>query len=241
MVSATHIKTEHFEGPVELLLQLIEKRELAINDISLSAVTDEYLQTINNLPPSAWGQVTHFMVVAATLVLIKSRTLLPTIELTEEESEDVHHLEERLRLYQIVRDTLPGLAELWMNEPIYERTFVPIKMGPSFDPDPDVSLDGLSLVMKSILATMPAPEATPTATIRPSITLAEMINRITARLDQGEGSLRQLILEHAGNDAPADKNNTIVGFLALLELSRHQTLTMIQSEHFGDITFIRSS
>src|SRR5258706_1534126 len=95
------IKIASFEGPLGLLLGLIEKRKLHINDVSLAQVTEDYLAHINKLgglPPS---EISSFILVASTLLLIKSKSLLPNLDLTSEEEGDIRSLEERLRLYEI--------------------------------------------------------------------------------------------------------------------------------------------
>ena len=66
------IKTETFEGPLELLIELVEKRKLLINDISLSAVTDEYMQTVTAMQELSLPNTAQFITLAATLLLIKS-------------------------------------------------------------------------------------------------------------------------------------------------------------------------
>jgi segregation and condensation protein A len=89
IASGFSVKTPIFEGPLELLLELIEKRRLLINDISLAAVTDEYMRRVAGMEGSHLGETTQFVYVASTLLLIKSRSLLPVFELTKEEEESI--------------------------------------------------------------------------------------------------------------------------------------------------------
>src|SRR4051794_29176459 len=98
------VKTPVYEGPLDLLLELIEKRKLLINDISLAAVTDEYIAKINSLSELPVGETADFIALAATLLLIKSRSLLPTLALSGEEERDIKELEYRLAVYQILKD-----------------------------------------------------------------------------------------------------------------------------------------
>ncbi len=106
------LKTSYFEGPLELLLDLIEGKKLHVSEISLAEVTEEYLNYLNLFSEIPEEDERHkfmmldrsqFIVVAATLILIKARSLLPTIELSEEETESIDDLTERLRLYEIVK------------------------------------------------------------------------------------------------------------------------------------------
>src|SRR3989344_9116880 len=92
-----HVKTEVFEGPLDLLLSLIEKHKLHINDVSLSKVTDDYISYVNAQVDFPMGQAADFILVASTLVLIKSKSLLPTLDLSKEEQGDIADLERRLK------------------------------------------------------------------------------------------------------------------------------------------------
>src|SRR3989344_4591424 len=91
-----YIKTRSFEGPLELLLELIEKRKLFISDISLAAVADEYMVYVRDFDDFPMEDTAQFILTASTLVLIKSRSLLPGVKLTEEEVSDIQDLERRL-------------------------------------------------------------------------------------------------------------------------------------------------
>jgi segregation and condensation protein A len=98
------VKAGSFEGPLEVLLDLIEARKLFINEISLASVTNEYLSYVRTLGGKNLPDATDFVVVAATLVLIKSRSLLPNLELTVDEKEKIIDLEARLKMYALVRE-----------------------------------------------------------------------------------------------------------------------------------------
>ena len=95
------LKTASFEGPFGLLLELVEKRKLFINDLSLSEVTEDYLNYMNKLGNISHVDITSFVLVASTLILIKSKSLLPNLNLTDEEQGDIKNLEERLRWYEL--------------------------------------------------------------------------------------------------------------------------------------------
>jgi segregation and condensation protein A len=90
------VKTEAFEGPLDLLLHLIEKRKLLINEVSLIKITDDYIEYIQSHDNISLKNNAHFILVASTLVLIKSKSLLPTLELTREEEQDIEDLEARI-------------------------------------------------------------------------------------------------------------------------------------------------
>ena len=101
------VKTGSFEGPLELLLSLIEERKLFVNEISLAEVTNDYIAHIRSFSDMENGKriadVSYFILIASTLILIKSKSLLPSLSLNEEEEANITDLEQRLRLYQIIK------------------------------------------------------------------------------------------------------------------------------------------
>src|SRR3989338_6951217 len=100
MESSYNVKTQIFEGPLDTLLALIEKRKLFINDISLAQVADDYIAYVKGLENFPIADSSHFILIASTLVLIKSKSLLPTLTLSEEEEHNIENLENRLIEYQ---------------------------------------------------------------------------------------------------------------------------------------------
>src|ERR1041384_5079208 len=103
------VKTSVFEGPLDLLLDLVTKRKLFVNDVSLAQVTDDFIKYLEEHEEFPMGESAEFILVASTLMLIKSRSLLPMIKLTEEEEESIHELEDRLTLYAKYKDLAQGL------------------------------------------------------------------------------------------------------------------------------------
>src|SRR3989338_9586946 len=106
------VKQEKFEGPLELLLDLIEKEKLSISEISLAKVTDDYIRHVRSLEKIDPEALAEFLVVAAQLMLVKSRSLLPGIELTREDEVAIGELEKRLEQYQRFRDLAGKLKAL---------------------------------------------------------------------------------------------------------------------------------
>lgn len=102
-MSVFNINTEKFSGPLDLLLRLIEEKNLNINDIALSSVTNEYLEYIKSIKANP-NELADFLVIASTLILIKSKSILPTLELSSEETEEILDLKERLIVYKIFKD-----------------------------------------------------------------------------------------------------------------------------------------
>src|SRR5438552_15090344 len=112
------LSTNVFQGPLETLLNMIEERKMSISDVSLSEVTDAYLAYVERLPELPLGETAQFILVASTLLLIKSRALLPNLELSEEERESVEELERRLARYALIRKAARSLRKEWGRAPL---------------------------------------------------------------------------------------------------------------------------
>src|SRR3989344_1835350 len=106
-----HVKLQSFEGPMDVLLGLIEEKKLEITKISLAEVTNQFIQYVESaaIPP---GMIADFLAVAARLLIIKTKALLPFLTLTEEEEEEIVDLELRLKLLQQFREAGKNLRRL---------------------------------------------------------------------------------------------------------------------------------
>src|SRR6056297_592480 len=119
------IKTDQFEGPLELLIELVEKRKLLINDISLAEVTDEYMARVSDMQERSLPGTAQFVTLAATLLLIKSKSLLPVLELTDEEEASIEDLESRLKQYQLYREAANNLSQQFGQTVLHEAQYAP--------------------------------------------------------------------------------------------------------------------
>lgn len=223
-------KTEQFNGPLDLLLSLIQERKLYINEISLASVTDSYLDYLEQCPELPVGETAQFVLVASTLLLIKSRSLLPNLELTTEEEEQIHDLETRLELYRIVKEAAKELGKLWGKKPLFFAKKAP-ESPQVFAPTADMTLPNIVAALEKLTANLPIHTFTPTAKVRPVISLQEMIVRLEDRITRAS-RIRWSALAQG-----ADKEEKVVHFLALLELVRRGKILAEQHERFGDIMF----
>jgi segregation and condensation protein A len=210
------VKTEVFEGPLELLLDLVERRKLLINDISLAAVTDEYIKTVSEMQQRSLPNTTQFVQLAATLLLIKSKSLLPVLELTDEEEAGIDDLEARLRLYQIYRTAGIAVADSFGKRISYSREFVPPRE-PLFVTDGFTNLHALTSAMYDVLHNLPLKESKPKVQVRKVISLEEMIHRLHERIEkQLRTTFRELVA-----DSP-ERTHIIVGFWRFLRASNRE-------------------
>lgn len=226
------VKTDVFEGPLELLLDLIEKRKLLINDISLAAVTDDYIAHVRNLQENHLTETAHFVLIAATLLLIKSKSLLPVLELTDEESHTVADLELRLKLYQIYRNQSVLLRDIFDEDPLFERTYIP-DTTPLFTTDHYTTPQVLHTSVLEVIKRFPKPVFRPQVAVRKVMSLEDMIKTVEERIThQYQLSFNDFVTSH-------DRTHVIIGFLAVLELVKQGTILVQQEIHFHDITIER--
>ena len=217
-----------FEGPLDLLLTLIEERKMLISDVSLSKVADNFIAFIKTQDRFPAGQAAHFILVAATLLLIKSRSLLPVLTLSDDEEEDIHDLEKRLALYKIFRDA--GRALGAMRQRLF---FGGLKRdtAPVFAPAPDMTLEALHHALSEALMRSPTIEKKKEVSVKGAISLEDMMTRLASRIER---ALSVTFKDFVGS--PEDKREIVVGFLAVLELVKRGMLLADQGEHFTDIS-----
>lgn len=230
MESEFQVKTHIFEGPLDTLLALIEKRKLFINDISLAQVADDYIAYVKSLEQFPIADSAHFILIASTLVLIKSKSLLPTLTLTEEEESSIEDLENRLKEYQKYKalslhlKKMFGMNVEYLRLPSKEKIIV-------FAPDKNTNVPKIYEVIKSVINQIPKKEFVPKAVVQKVISLEEMMDNLSKRITQ---SMKMSFKEFAGV-GKAEKVNVIVSFLAMLELVKQGIIQVRQDKDFHDI------
>jgi len=220
-----------------LLLGLVEKRKLFINDLSLSTVTEDYINYVNKLSQSNSGEISNFIVVAATLILIKSKSLLPNLDLTEDEKSDIRNLEERLRLYKIFTDLSVNVKNTFGKKII----FAPLDRKIDtlvFLPDEQITKDSMMDFARNVIGTMPKKVILPEVEVKKIISIEEMINKLTQRI---QDSIKMNFKDFSGKASTREeKVVVIVGFLAMLELVRQGILHAIQENNSEDIIIMKN-
>ncbi len=224
------IKTPAFEGPLDLLLNLVEKKKLFINDIALSKVTDDFITYIQNFEAMPMADSAQFILIASTLLLIKSKSLLPALTLTEEEEEGIHDLETRLKIYQRIKDASSHIQKLFGKEILFPQSKAR-DIEPVFSPHSSMNLLSLAQAIKDIIKALPKKEAIPKAIVRQVVSLEEMIDNLTKRITQG---LRMKFSEFSAGHKE-ERVNVIVSFLAMLELVKQGIIQVSQEQTYGDI------
>ncbi len=227
------VSLEKFSGPLDLLLSLIEEKKLEISEISLSAVTDQFLEYLKKM--SAQGGeyqriLADFLVIASRLILIKSRSLLPNLVLTQEEEGDIKELEERLKVYQQIKLLGRELGK-WAKErpPYFSREYF-LNLPVVFYPSKNLNKEGLLSIYESFLKTLPQLEKLEEQSMARIITLEEKIEELMNRISAAaEMSFNEI------SSSSKEKIDVILMFLAVMMLFRKKILEVSQDKLFGEI------
>lgn len=236
-VAPCTVKLDVFEGPLDLLLHLIKKNEVQITDIPIATITDQYLALLEDLPELNLDGAGEYLVMAATLMYIKSRLLLPADPDDEGdvETDPRAELVQQLLEYQRYRE---AAADLGARRVLDRDVFAsPGEPEPATDPcQPggdrprvrDASLADLLDALRGVLSRLTPPP--PHAIFTPGLSVVECVERILARFVLGP------TVDFADVFSPeADRGEVIVTFLALLELIRLKVVRAVQPDRFGPI------
>ncbi len=235
---AYHVRLEMFEGPLDLLLHLIKKNEINIYDIPIALIAAQYLQYLDAVRSLNLSVAGEFLVMAATLLKIKSKLLLPTDDREQDDEDGPDPREElvrRLLEYKQFKEAareLDGRERLWRD--VFGKEPAPV----SGEPALPMTLDSLTLfdlvdALQGVIARLPQESV---LEIMPEhLTVRDRMNVILERLE-GEESVAFLSLF----EGERQKAVVIVTFLALLELVRIKVIRVYQTEMFGSILVTRA-
>lgn len=230
-MEAYHVRTKVFDGPLDLLLALIEKRKLLINDIALSEVTDDYLKYIENQQELPVAKTAQFVLVGSTLLLIKSKSLLPVLSLTEEEQDSIVDLEYRLKLFDRYKTIARGLVTQYKKTPLRSKRKVK-KHEATFSPDENMTTETLHEAIHTVIQNLPEKkQSLPSTVVQKVVSLEDMIDTLSDRIN----SSMKVSFRHFSSNAPGGKVSVIVSFLAMLELVRQGMIRVEQEAQFSDI------
>ncbi len=227
------LKTEKFAGPLEKLLELIEAKKLGVTEISLAKVTDDFLAYLRSLSEKDdMRLIADFIVVASRLILIKSKFLLPELNLTGEEEAEIKDLEKRLKFYQEFKPALKAISRLWQGKKAsFGRPYF-LELGSSsgvFYPGENLGLAAMVAELEKLFLSIKRLELE-TGTVKEKIVsleekIAEVVKRLEREKETGFTSL----------SSEKERAEIIAIFLAILHLAREQLVFLEQAGQFSDI------
>ena len=233
--SSYTVQTAVYEGPLDLLLDLIEHAELDITTVSLAAVTEQYLGYLHQLDETHADEISAFLVIAAKLIQIKSEALLPRPPVREPGEEDIGAaLVEQLRIYKRFKEIANLLqGREAQNLRTYLRLAPPPKIEGKLDLS-DITIIDLIEAAKEVYAKEVEKQSLGTVITAPKVTIREKIELISKRLGANEHShFKELLGENP------TRIEIVVTFLALLELVKRYRVSAKQEGLFTDIEIER--
>ncbi|OGF38023.1 hypothetical protein A2482_02880 [Candidatus Falkowbacteria bacterium RIFOXYC2_FULL_48_21] len=221
------IKSEKFNGPLDLLLQLIEGEKLEITEISIAQVTDQFLAYIEKMEEKNPEELADFLFVAARLLLLKSKAILPEID----EEGDLDDLEKQLKLYKEFVEASKKINALILEKRFtFSRERPPFKTDVEFSPPPELKTLVMQAAMLAVLRRLDPLVKIPRQIMERTISLQQKILEIKDFLaKQTKFGFRSLI------ESAKTKTEVIMNFLALLELVKQRHLKLKQTKNFDDI------
>lgn len=226
-------RVEQFEGPLDLLLQLVENEKLDISKVSLAAVAGQFVAHLQESTSIPLEEMADFLVVAAKLIYAKSKILLPSF--VDSELEDGPDLETQLRRYQAFVAAAKQIDEMWKSGLCSyprERPRMSQVRG-QFIPPVGVTPTSLAEAMQRVITRLEPIRALPKAAVERVISLQEKIRGLLSRVRQ---LARMTFQDFVGRRA--SKADSVVSFLALLELVKQRFVLVTQHDLFHDIEMV---
>ncbi|MFO8113008.1 MAG: segregation/condensation protein A [Desulfosalsimonadaceae bacterium] len=223
------IESENFQGPLDKLLELVKKEKLNINQISLAEVTGNFLEYLTELKKdkkTSYSVLADFLVVASKLLLIKSKVLIPSLELEKEEEEDIYNLEVQLKIYSQIKEAEKKIEENWHKYPtMAEREFLTNREAIFFPGNISVKKlkESLISITEEIKKIKPVEKVK-----REVVNLKNKMEEVMKKISNQPTGLKSFFQK-------GTKNEVVILFLVVLHLFRDEKIYFEQNKRFGDI------
>ena len=226
------LELEQFQGPLDLLLQLIEQKEMDISSVALAEVTDQYLAYLDKSMDISATELADFLVVATKLLVIKSKTLIP--QMTDEDSAE--QLEAQLKMYKDYLDASKHIEKMLSeNNILFSRDKIAYNFEPTFSPPKELQAIDLANIYGEILKRIDYVVSLPQKVMKKAVTLKEKVANIREVIAKVKKMNFSEILSGA-----SDRTEVVVSFMALLELIKAGEIAVNQGGVFDDIYVERS-
>ncbi len=233
------IQNEKFTGPIGVLHQMIEDRKLSVSDFSLVSITEDFVNYVKSLGSDQFSkeEISQFISIASVLILLKSKSLLPELELTEEENRDILILENQLKLFELLKNQVKPISKTWQKKILLSGNIRHQESGQIFVPDPTMQIPYFHDYMEARLN-----EIVPKEDEKKEVRVHKVL-----KIEDALSHVRQIIkriktlnfrnLGESGDERLREKNkrNVVILFLAVLELVKIGEINANQDDNFGDI------
>lgn len=222
------LKLEKFEGPLDLLLKLVEREKMEITEVNLASVTESYLRYLNQNQEISEEEMADFLVIVAKLLYLKSKALLPEPALEPEEGIS---LEDQLRIYKEFVVAAKKVQEILKNDKVAYFRIVPLRLSEiGFYPPKGLTGGKMRRMFAEVLERLKPWLELPRVALERIYSINEKIRQIQDLL-AGSGKLNlQQILRDIKSRA-----ELIITFLAVLEMTKQQHIVISQRRHFEEI------
>jgi segregation and condensation protein A len=236
------VKTEKFEGPISVLHQMIEDRKLSVSELSLVSITEDFLNYVRSLPSIEKEETTGFILVASVLILLKSKSLIPELELTEDENRDILVLENQLKAFEILKQRTKIIASAW-NKKTLKSAKVKYKSDLRiFVPDKNMQLPYfLEYIKVRLEEIVPKEDEKKEVKVHKTLKIEDALSHVRTIIKRIK-NINFKNLSDNGDERLKEKNkrNVVILFLAVLELVKIGEIDANQEENFSDILVVET-
>lgn len=235
------IKTEKFEGPISTLYNLIEDRKLSISEFSLVQITEDFINHVRNLDGLDKEDTTHFISIASILILLKSKSLIPELEITEEEDRDIQILENQLQAFTILKKRVKFLEKSWSKKVLLNGSVRYKNTGQIFVPSPVMDLNYFhTYILGRLQELVPKEDEKKEVKVHKTLKIEDALSHVRTIINR----IKSLNFKNLGNSSgdigderlrEKNKRNIVILFLAVLELVKIGEIEVNQEENFSDI------
>jgi len=220
------IEIKNFSGPLDLLLQLIQKEELNITELALSEITENFFEYLDKLDKSRESEMADFLVVATKLVYLKSKHLLPEVVVEEDENS----LALQLKMYKKFVEASYKIEKLWSDDKkSYGRIEPPVKLKEFVLPS-NAHQDDLHLSFENILKRLKPIDPLPQAMIDRGVNIKDRVANLKNILKKVKKLNFKDLLSNVHS-----RTEVIVNFLAVLDMVKAGEASIKQSDCFGNL------
>lgn len=231
------IKTAQFQGPIATLYEMIEARKLSISEFSLVQITEDFIAYVKSLEGIDKEETTHFISIASILILLKSKSLIPELELTETEDRDIQILENQLQAFALLKERVKILNSIWCKKILLNGKVKYVNESKIFVPSPQMDLGYFHLYIKERLEEIsPKEDAKKEVKVHKTLKIEDALSHVRQIIKRIK-NLNFKNLNDNGDERLQEKNkrNVVILFLAVLELVKIGEIDVVQEENFSDI------
>jgi segregation and condensation protein A len=231
------IKTEKFEGPIAKLYEMIEERKLSVSEFSLVNITEDFINYVRSLEGVDKEEVTHFISIAAILILLKSKTLIPELDLSEEENRDIQILENQLAAFTILKDRVKIIKDIWSKKILLNAKINYTANSKIFVPSPAMDLNYFhTYINQRLEEIVPKQEEKKEVKVHRTLKIEDALSHVRTIIKR----IKSLSFKNLGTGGDErlkenNKRNIVILFLAVLELVKIGEIEVVQTENFSDI------